>query len=488
MKLAQTGRFQYNDWVTSTLLFQSVWGALWIRIFGFSFDLLRIATLPFSLGSVYLVYVTGRRLGLAPTLASLGALTFGTSPLFLPHAATFMTEPYTCFFTLACVYAFVRITQAGTGSQATQWLTVLSITCLLGCSNRQIMCVAPAALIPCSMWDRRKDRAFLLRAVLAGAVCMGATVLLEHFFGRPYAPLELSHAQLMNIVRCNAPKAAGQMISLFLCGFMLLLPALFCFLGRWKPLKIALLSLASLIGGAAAFFSLGGPVVAPYLGITLTTAGILTSTMLATDPLLLTAPVRLIVSWIVFMFSAGFAYEIVRYLRAGVKAVVPSALILYSVLYAALLIPGALVLFEYDRYILPLVPLWILVVLLTLGTSKPRVPVAAWLCLFVFGAYAVATTHDYFAGLRARALVARQTERLGVPRDHIAAGFENDGWTQLSLTGRVVGTRYEDHLVDDSAKGVWYAVLGPRLPSLIRRTTLLSAPADRRRAVRAFPG
>jgi hypothetical protein len=181
---------------------------------------------------------------------------------------------------------------------------------------------------------------------------------------------------------------------------------------------------------------------------------------------ILSVPARLAVTWLFFAFSLGFAGEIMRNPRFGSRSIVPSAVALYSLLYIALLVPGALVLFEFDRYILPLVPLWIILILLKFRLSNLRVPIAAWAFLSVFGVYAVATTHDYFASLRARALVAKQTERLGIRPDHIAAGFELDGWTQLSLTNQVIGTRYEDHLVDDSAKGVWYA-FWDHAPSLI---------------------
>src|SRR4051812_18592736 len=46
LELAQTGRVHYNGWGPAMQLFQAAWGAAWIRLFGFSFDLLRIITIP----------------------------------------------------------------------------------------------------------------------------------------------------------------------------------------------------------------------------------------------------------------------------------------------------------------------------------------------------------------------------------------------------------------------------------------------------------
>jgi hypothetical protein len=103
LKFAQTGHLQYDGWGSPTLLFQSLWAAGWIRILGFSFDLMRLITLPFSLGFVLLVYVLGRKIGLRCELALFGALTVGTAPLFLPIAASFMTDPYGCCSALCAV-------------------------------------------------------------------------------------------------------------------------------------------------------------------------------------------------------------------------------------------------------------------------------------------------------------------------------------------------------------------------------------------------
>src|SRR3954468_21221392 len=105
LKLAQTGRIHYNGWGSPTILFQSAWAALFIRLFGFSFNLLRLISMPFSIGFVCLTYFIGRRLGLRRSFAGFAALTVAVSPLFIPLAASFMTEPYACFFTALCIHA-----------------------------------------------------------------------------------------------------------------------------------------------------------------------------------------------------------------------------------------------------------------------------------------------------------------------------------------------------------------------------------------------
>ncbi len=51
LRLAQTGHFLYNGWEFAMLLSHAWWGALFIRLFGFSFTCLRLSTIPFALGS-----------------------------------------------------------------------------------------------------------------------------------------------------------------------------------------------------------------------------------------------------------------------------------------------------------------------------------------------------------------------------------------------------------------------------------------------------
>jgi hypothetical protein len=46
-------------------------------------------------------------------------------------------------------------------------------------------------------------------------------------------------------------------------------------------------------------------------------------------------------------------------------------------------------------------------------------------------------THDYFAAGRARVEAAANLTSSGIPRTHVSAGFEYDGWTQVENAGRI---------------------------------------------------
>jgi hypothetical protein len=461
LKLAETGRFQYDSYGSPMLLSQSIWAAAWIRIFGFSFDLLRVATLPFSLGFVLLVYLLGRKVGLKRDLALFGALVVGTSPLFFPLAASFMTEPYGCFFTTLCLYAAICTGEAAGSRRAAVWLWVLALAGILGGSDRQTVWVAPLALIPYLCWVRRRDRHFLVHAVLAYAVCLASLAVLVHWFKPPYAAFSLSNGQMLEVIRSEFPWAVGRLFSLFLTGVLYSLPAFLCFAELWRKLGsarvITLVFMCTL--GALCLIVIMGPMgVAPYLGGLLTQYGLLWpgQDALGFRPKLLPGGLRIGISILVLLSGIIFCLLYRREKRGSMSPIAKAVLGIFCFAYLPLLLPGALLGILYDRYALPVIPALVVFVLYQFQPYGRKVPRTAWASLVVFAAYATMTTHDYFSASRARIQVSDLLQRRGVPRTHISAGFEYDGWTQLESTGNIQGVRYRDAFEWNSTDRFWF--------------------------------
>ena len=63
--LADTGRFAYDGWSTTTVGAQAWWAAAWVRLCGFSFAVVRLSVLPLSCAACGLVYALARRAQLA---------------------------------------------------------------------------------------------------------------------------------------------------------------------------------------------------------------------------------------------------------------------------------------------------------------------------------------------------------------------------------------------------------------------------------------
>lgn len=439
---AKTGHVHYNGWTWASLVFQTVWGALWIRIFGFSFNVLRAATLPFSLGFVWLVYALGRKAGLRRELACFGALAVGTSPWYIPLAASFMSDIYGCFFTALCLCAAIRSAESAEGRSAAVWLWVLAISGILGGSDRQIVWAAPVALIPYLLWVRRSDRRFWLQAILAYTVCLTSLAALTVYFMPAYAPLYSIGTQTTGAILRNSLVTSAGLASLFLASVQMALPCFLCFAPFWGDVG-RLRRIAGMIGlsGVISFAlvcAVGGTGIFPFARSVLSEYGVLSRGVdaLGYRPVLLAPAIRFALSMLVVFVGLAFC-SLVGHAHAGIARSRLVVFALVPALYVPLLIPGTMARHVHDRYMLPLVPILVLVVLLHFQCRGRRIPLAAWAGLVILAAWGVTATHDYAAALRTRVEVAQCLQRRGVPRSRISAGYEYDGWTELQLSGTI---------------------------------------------------
>jgi Dolichyl-phosphate-mannose-protein mannosyltransferase len=279
LKLAATGHFQYNGWGAPTIVFQSAWAAMFIRFFGFSFNILRAVTLPFSVGFVCLTYFLSRSVGLRRKFAAFAALAVAVSPLFLPLSASFMTESYACFFTLLCLYAAIRSGQSGSRPSALIWLWILAISGTCGGSDRQTVWIAPLLLMPYLCFLNRSSKRFLLHAGLAYATCLAALAVVTFNFGQRYAATELSKTEWLSTIYLNGTTAAHYIMSILLVSALMCLPAFLCLQPLWTRLSARACSMILLVCAVAFDYlrsGLGPDLgVAPFLGNILTRFGVL---------------------------------------------------------------------------------------------------------------------------------------------------------------------------------------------------------------------
>jgi hypothetical protein len=106
--------------------------------------------------------------------------------------------------------------------------------------------------------------------------------------------------------------------------------------------------------------------------------------------------------------------------------------------YLALLLPRARSEFLYDRYLLGIMPVAIIVLLrMHQQWVAPHVPVVSFAVMLIFAIVSIYGTHDWFALNRARLSAIRSLNTSGVPNTSIQAGFEYDGWTQIEAAGYV---------------------------------------------------
>lgn len=456
MKLAQTGKMQYNGWGSPILLFQSFWALPWIRAFGFSFPVLKASMIPVSAGFVLLVYATGLRVGLSRELAAFASIATATSPLFLPLAASFMTDAPGCFFSMLCIYAAIRSAQAGQTRETTRWLWALALAGVIGGANRQVVWIAPIMLIPYLFWLRRADKQFRVQAIAAYAASGLAILTITHFLSQPYGPLQLTHDELAFILRHEWGRASNLMASLLLTCILTALPAYCCLtpIARRAPAIWWLLAVPVLVILTFAMVIFTG-LVAPFGNCILSWTGIVTEGQewFGSKPASLPPAVRMLLSGIAVLCVTVTIGWLARKPWNNVNF---SIFALFTLGYMALTVPGVMLGFAFDRYMLPILPLVMLVILTQAAKFRPTVPAAAWVCVIAFACYGIATTHDYSAALRARIAVAERLQQSGIGRDHVSAGFEYDGWTELERSEYASVVQYKDLFADDHAKGFWF--------------------------------
>jgi len=110
-RMLEMGDFRPLGWTSSALITQTLWGTAFCSIFGYSFEVLRGATLMVSLLGVFTIYLLALQLKLSQKIALLLAVCIAFNPLWFALSFTFMTDVYFATFTAITLLFFVRFLQ-----------------------------------------------------------------------------------------------------------------------------------------------------------------------------------------------------------------------------------------------------------------------------------------------------------------------------------------------------------------------------------------
>ena len=92
LSLVEDGEFHLLGWGAMTLVSQVVWGALWVKLFGFSFDVLRFSTILLGLVALTGCYYLLLSLSKETWIAITGTCVLMVNPLFIVLSNSFMTD------------------------------------------------------------------------------------------------------------------------------------------------------------------------------------------------------------------------------------------------------------------------------------------------------------------------------------------------------------------------------------------------------------
>jgi hypothetical protein len=411
------------------------------------------------------------------------------SPVFIPNAASFMTDIPALFLFLASIYGYVRVADvldapeppASWQNRMWGWLLFSLSAGLLGGTVRQtnwfVPLLAPGfLLIRCRTFRHLRPALFPL--TISGLVAFGGMMAFSAWFkDQPYTvPLKVSTGVIRFFTNEDAPAILilllayiMQTLGVMMIPLLITLPMLY---RRWLAgqrlpwLRLGSALILTLFIWVLAWLCFGGRWVFPWLGNSFDSRPFLTGTAPAPPQSIpTTLPMNF---WRAFSLTVAalvcgtLALWVVtrmwpRQKSAGEQPrermpVVPGLLIVFLAAYVPLLLLKGLLPLPFfpffdvlDRYLIPVFTLTTMAFLLVYRqwTGRDQLPLAAWLVLVLFGWYGVAQTHDHFAQLRARVAVTQYLEQRGIPRTRIMAGFEYDSWTQIEVAGHYNDPRIE---------------------------------------------
>lgn len=455
LQLALTGHLTYNGWGAAFLGLQALWGAGAIRMFGFSFTVLRLSILPFAMGCSIVFYLLARRVGLQPRTALLATLTLSLSPLFIPLATSFMTDVPALFFTLLALLAFVAALQTDHLRGHLTWLVAATLAAIAGGTVRQTGYITALILIPVVVFARRKHfpRPLLPTATLLWILTLLTWTVCSYW--QKQQPHSVPMDMVANLCKtlfqpAGLLRAVLSVLSMISAALLLALPAGLVYVVAYiqtsgvRRFVVALL-FAILLSVVVQ------PVAGPLMGNTITKYGILDSgtDALGIKPVVLPQIVRVGASLLAYLAVASailrIRYDTRRQLPSDAPPIpvkrwedrpVTLVLVPFSVAYLATVAVFAD--WIYDRYVLPLLVVLAVAFLVACQSwISSKALAAGYISLLFWALYGIAATHDYLAAGRARLAATRCIENAGIPRASISGGFEYDAWTQLEYSGHV---------------------------------------------------
>lgn len=432
------------------------WGALFALLFGQSFTTLAVAGLVMGAGGTVLFYLLLRQLGMATRWALLGTLMLACNPIYLHLSYTFMTDVTFMVYVFAALLFYIR----GARDSKQGWFWLGSIATALAYLTRQYGILLVPAVLIFLWWSSR----WSWRSTMAVAGVPIATLIGYMAWERtqpiPIAVYYLStlSANVGSLFDYWFDHAFRITWAVSITG-LLLLPLLRLPRRPLRAVPLFLLLGLFLIKSWQQFGSM-----LPVSGNIIDNTGFLLDNYPARS--IWVAPVwgALAIAgagafslYIVWCGERVASWLLSRPWRAPAEERDPIA-ILY--LFATMMSGAALIItpFVFDRYLLPVVPVLIIVSLPhnngIVPVSGLRLRCAGVLVLLLFGLLA---QRDFLEHSAVRWQGAQKLLAIGVPKEHIDAGFEWQGWylfeegvQQIRASGNLTHVPFPAELVLDS--------------------------------------
>lgn len=472
--LVTEGRLEILDLSVVTLVFQVFWGALF-SLAGPSFAAMRLSTIVIVLLSGGAMYGLLRDLGVVSPRAALGTALYLFNPLTYGLAFTFMTDPHFTALLVIAMWLYVRGLHPERLSP--RWILLGSAAASLAFLVRQQGILIPLAvglyLLLAGRW-RPNATGLRLAALVAGvpALTMAAYyawLLLIH--GAP----EQQGAFLDQMTEAGVDESrilVSRMayIAIAYIGFFVL-PLAAASLPRlrrhWLPgtwlgrTVVALWTIATLAGWLV--FAGRGKFM-PYIPQYFSMQGIGPTDVRGGRDWLVDGSWGRFLTYVCLIATILFIVLLARRLfAAGTPDRASASLLVMIGLWQFV---GALPpsfhfrnwIISVDRYLLPLLPIAIALLLWALRDIRLVMPVA-WVLTVLLGAFSVAAARDFFAFQEATWSMAEQAVDMGIPLTKLDGGASWDGYFLYDYS-------IENGIATQTVRGPWWTDLfGPATDS-----------------------
>src|SRR5271154_1749576 len=452
--LADTGRLTYNGWGAMPLGWMAYLGALFIKIFGFSFTIVRSSMWVVSLLTAALMQRVFVRSGTSEGTATVATLTLVLSPLFLPSASMFSSDLPGLFVVVLCIYGCIRSFQSVTDQAALNWLIFAALSNVVGGTVRQIAWLGVLLIVPSAAWFMRQRRHMLLAGIVLWCIgVLSAALCLRWFNAQPYVVID----KVFYPYHINSAFGAAHAT---LVPWTCLLPVMSAFAARSPAGKRSVRNIAlatgAIVGSLLFWWAMKSPHdyfrIAPFGvdGSNVPIKGMGQWEILGHPPEVISVVVQFLLSVAIFAATSSFLACLVgsrnKLFAEDVRPssdqspypYVPNAYLvtLFAPFVVASFFLSVTRSMVWDRYFLPTQFIFTLgLIRVYRQTISERLPGLCFAVGLLFAAYGVADMHDFFAYQRARVDAINEIRATGLPRTAIEGGHEYDGWTQLEQTG-----------------------------------------------------
>ena len=453
--LAATGHIAYNGWGAGMLGSQLYLAAAFIKLFGFSFTVVRSTTILVAMAMAFILQRTLVRAGISERNATIGTLALVLSPMYLLLSATYMSDIPGLFAIVLCLYCCLRALQSSTDRSTIAWLCFAVLTNAVFGTSRQIAWLGILVMLPSALWLLRARRRLVICgsiATLAGALFIFACLQwLKH---QPY--IVTVHLNL----RATSPLHVVSELAYFLLDApFLLLPAVALFLPGLRKTRPGILFSFFALLLAYLFLGIYPSHIRGYFPIEPIGESVNAAAMFA-YPMLLTVPpdfLPLSVRAFFTLLALGGVLGLVTLLSQSPAS--PSAphrlaspswqqlrvlLMPFSIAYAFLICQEGAIFEFHDRYLLGLLVIAILCLFRYYQDhASTRFPLISVLLVAVIAIYSTVANHQMFAFYRARVALASELLAAGVPPTSVKSGWEYDFGVELQHSSHINNSRIE---------------------------------------------